>query len=635
MKFDLPPQKSSSSSQKVVSILLFGIIVVGFMAVCILGMYIVADLYRGNKTTMTGVSGTPSELSGIANTLPPNQTHPVVPVVTATLLLQSGSPTSTFVQPSTIDIPGLLAQMSLEEKVGQMIMTGVSGRALTDQDRQLVAGNHFGTVVYFGANTHSPGQVLKLSQDLQKAAANSGHGIPLLIAIDHEGGEIVRFDSGVTVFPSEMALGATNSPELAYQVAAASAQELRAAGINMDLGPVLDINDTPGNPVIGLRSFGGFADRVTNMGASYIAGLQDSGLIAVGKHYPGHGSTISDSHVTLPVLNKSLEQLKQNELMPFVGALQAQVGGIMAGHIADPQVDPQGRPASLSPVFIQDVLRSGMGFDSVIMTDAMSMGAVTDRYDPQRAAVMAVQAGVDLLAYTDGADAQQAYTAIIQAVYSGGIPTQRIDASARRILVLKARFGLFTNPIPTGADIPYETHLALAQQAAQSAITLSGHGFHPLVPGEKVLVVSPDALSRGRLTGDNLSLLGELLRNRGLQVDEWIYPVGNPAQMATVREQVMGAISSFSAVVVVTWDAKLRMLEMGEVGQSVLVSSVLGSGVPTTVVAASSPYDLELIPATQPGFAMFGGLDIQVEGVVNVLVGAVQAMGVMPVNIVH
>lgn len=577
--------------------------------------------------TMTVTSDTPTSLP---------QPSAIAPVLPSQVVQLSPYPTQVF-KPSNVDIDGLLTSMSLGEKIGQMLLSGFSGQAASGQAQSLVNQYYLGGIVYFGDNTRSRGQVLALSQELQRLARVNSHPVPLLISIDHEGGRIFRFQSGMTHFSSAMSLGATNSPDLVYDIAAANAWELRSAGINTSLGPVLDINDDPANPVIGLRAFGGRADLVTLMAEYYIAGLQEHGVIAAAKHFPGHGSTNIDSHSSLPVVNKSLEQLSQNELLPFSQAVRQGVGIIMVGHIANLVLDPSGMPASISPVFIRDLLRGQMAYDGVIMTDALTMGAVTESYDIPAAAVKAVQAGVDIVAVTGPDFAGGAHAALLQAVRNGAISQERIDQSVRRILLLKAQYGLFDDFVPQGGDIEYNKDGELARQAAQAAITSYGSELPTLSPGDAVLVISPGAISPGQTPNDNLSLLGELLTLRGVRVDEWIYPLENPSQVAAVQQQALQVLPMYPTILLVTYDARLRLVNQADATQKNLLEAVLGSNLVLTqqvkavVVAASSPYDLAFLPSGQTGLAIFGVLDIQIEALVNVLMGAISPTGVMPV----
>jgi beta-N-acetylhexosaminidase len=575
----------------------------------------------------TDVTSTP--LSSLP--LPASPTIPAMPSPQATSSpLPSIPPSST--SPPAVDVDALLAQMSLEQKIGQMIISGVPGRTLSPEAENLIQRYAIGGVVYFGPNTQAPSQVLALSQDLQRVAAGSGRGIPLMIAVDHEGGRIFRFAEGLTHFPSAMALGSANSVDLTYQAAFASAQELLSVGINVSLGPVVDVNDEPLNPVIGTRSFGGFPDRVSGMGVAYIQGLQNRGVIATAKHFPGHGSTTTDSHASLPEIDKSLDQLSQTDLPPFQAAIKADVGMILVGHISNRIIDPSGRPATLSPVLVQQLLRDQMGYNGVVMTDAMSMGAIAG-YSVSEAAVRAAQAGCDLLAYTSPEAAVAGYNALLSAARRGSIPPSRIDEAVRRILLLKARFGLFSQPLPPGGDIPYDEHLSLSRRIAGQALAAGGGLQAPVIQSQSVLLVTPDTLLPGSATGDGVSLLGELLQAQGVKVDEYIYEVDNIGQTAVIQGQVLRAISSFPQAIIVTWNARLRQAGQGETSQINLLNAMLTSGTPVIVVAGDSPFDLSLVGPNQPALATFGALQVQIEALAAALLANSMPPGVMPVNI--
>lgn len=609
---------------------LLAVAAVIFVLVCLGSLVILYILLSGG---ITGLSTPPAIVATLF--VPPDTPTPTLiptPTITPTPTL---TPTSTPppILPSQIDLEALLAQMSLEEKVGQLIASGISGATLLESENALFSQAHIGAVVYFAANTLAPGQARRLSSDLQSLSQANSHGIPLLIGVDHEGGQVFRFQSGATHFPNLMALGAANSPDLAYQAGAANAEELRAAGINLSLGPVVDVNDQPDNPVIGLRAFGGFPDRVSQLGAAYVNGLQNYGVIAAPKHFPGHGSTAIDSHFTLPVIDKTLDQLRQNDLLPFAASIQAGAGVVMVGHIANPQVDPSGAPASLSASFIEGLLRGELGFQGVVMTDAMSMGAIQQRYDVATAAVLAVQAGNDLLAYPQAGDALVAHQALLAAVNDSRIPLSRIEASARRMLALKARFGLFDNPLPGSPDIAYDVHQALVEQIARQALTFLGQPADlPALNAQRVLVISPDRLPPGSAIGDNLTLLGELLQGRGLEVAEFIYTVGDPFQAAMIQEAALGQIQDYPLALLVTWDARLRQLHEGDGSQVTLIQALSASGVPVVYVAASSPYDLGLFPAGRPAFTTYGGLEAQVVALVEALLNAQPPPGGLPVG---
>ncbi len=547
---------------------------------------------------------------------------PTFPALTATQAAQ------TMVLPSQVDVESLLAEMSLEQKIGQMIMTGVPGQTMTGEIATLIRDYQFGAVVFFGENTRDAEQTLRFTQALQQTAITSNSGIPLLIAVDHEGGEIFRFQQGLTHFPNPMALGAAHSLELTRNVAAANALELKAVGVNVSLAPVLDVNDQPLNPVIGLRAFAGYPDLAAETGAAYIQGLQSNGVIATAKHFPGHGSTTVDSHVALPFVDKTEAELEKNELVPFRAAVNTDVAIIMVGHIALPRIDPSRTPASLSPTIIQGLLRQKLGFQGVAMTDSMSMGAVAGDYTVSQAAVLAVQAGCDLLAYTSPEAAITARNILLVAARNGSISLQRVDEAARRVLLLKKRFGLFSNS-PQGGVIDREAHQILAVSVAQQAITAVGASQYPLLSTDRVVLVTPDTLPVGSVTGDGLSLLGELLSQRGVQVDEFIYSVRDAGQIQTMQSQARTALANYPLGIVVTWDARIYQGLWGNPAQVNLVNALSTAGVPLILVAGNSPYDLTL--ARGAGLAIYGGLNYQVEALVNALLTDTAPSGSLPV----
>lgn len=536
----------------------------------------------------------------------------------------------TAVISSQVDVEDVLSKMSLEQKIGQMIMTGVPGQTMTTEIAALIRDYQIGAVVFFGENTRDAEQTLRFTQSLQQVASTSNLSIPLLIAVDHEGGEVFRFQQGLTHFPNAMALGAAHSPELSRDVAAASALELKAVGVNVSLAPVVDVNDQPVNPVIGLRAFAGYPDLAAEIGAAYIQGLQSNGIIAAAKHFPGHGSTTVDSHVALPFVDKSEAELENNELVPFRAAVETNVAIVMVGHIALPQIDPSRLPASLSPTIVQGLLRKKMGFQGVAMTDSMSMGAVAGDYTVSQAAVLAVQAGCDLLAYTSPEAAITARNVLLSAARNGLIPLQRIDEATRRVLLLKQRYGLFSN-LPQGGAIDREAHQALAANVAKQAITAIGAAEYPLIATDRVVLVTPDTLPVGSATGDGLSLMGELLRQRGILVDEFVYSVRDAEQIQTMQTQARAALANYPLGIVVTWDARIYQGQWGNPAQVNLVNALATTSTPVILVAGNSPYDLSL--ASGAGLAMYGGLSYQVEALVNALLSDTPPAGSLPVPI--
>ncbi|HEV7666395.1 MAG TPA: beta-N-acetylhexosaminidase, partial [Chloroflexota bacterium] len=443
------------------------------------------------------------------------------PAVSATQASQSNpsSQSSRSAAPAATPTPSdvahqTLAKMTLEQRVGQVFMLGFVGTALNDANRALIGGLHLGGVTLFGRNIDSGSQLATLDAALQTIA----DPVPLFISVDQEGGLVVRVTDGATIFPGNMALGATSDPSLARRVAEASAAELLAMGVNMDLAPVVDVNTNPLNPVIGVRSFGSTPEFVSQFATQTIAGLQSSGVSAVGKHFPGHGDTAVDSHRDLPVVLHSRERLDLIELQPFRAAMEAGVDGIMTAHLYVPSIESrQDVPATLSKTVLTGLLREQLGFNGLILTDALDMDAIKKDRSAAEAAVEAFEAGADMLLIAginadDRAHLSEGPPALLAAVKSGRISEERLNQSVLRILEAKAKRGILAGavarpPTPSATVLNSAEHRALALDAARQAVTLQrdSEGLLPLRTTQKVLVVVPDAPTRSDVQDDQLA----------------------------------------------------------------------------------------------------------------------------------
>lgn len=335
----------------------------------------------------------------------------------------------------------IVSSMSLEEKVGQLIHIGISGKTMRSGIESEIQKYHPGGVILFGINLGTANQVKELNNKLQKSSLKET-GIPLLISIDQEGGRVVRL-THITQFPGAMAMGQTGQPGLARAVGFITASELKDFGFNLVLAPVLDINNNPQNPVINTRSYGSNTSTVTEMGLAYMEGVQMAGSIPVIKHFPGHGDTTVDSHHDLPTISRTLDQLKSKELIPFQEAINKNAPALMTAHILFPALD-QKYPATLSSRILQDLLRKELNFNGLIFTDAMEMKAIADRYETGESAILAIEAGVDVLLLTaEGPNTRRMFESLIKAVKDGRISKQRIDESVKRQIYWKLRTGAF------------------------------------------------------------------------------------------------------------------------------------------------------------------------------------------------
>ncbi len=279
---------------------------------------------------------------------------------------------------------------------------------------------------------------------------------------------MTRLHPPFTQFPAPAAVGTADDQGLARATGKAMAEEMAAVGINMDLAPVLDVVDNPLNTVIGPRSFGAEPQLVALMGSEFVNGLHDGGVVATGKHFPGHGSTSTDSHYGLPVVSKTPDEIRTTELVPFQAAIGEGVDAIMTAHVAYPELDSASLvPATVSKSILTGLLRQELGFDGVIVTDSMGMGAITGSYSPGEAAVMAVEAGADMILAGGQVDVQAGIrAALLEAAQTGRLSVQRIDESVTRILMLKAKYDVGEAP-PFDLDVVGNPeHVRVAEKIA-------------------------------------------------------------------------------------------------------------------------------------------------------------------------
>lgn len=356
-------------------------------------------------------------------------------------------------RPAPDPVEDLLARMSTEERVGQLLVAGLEGTRPGEDGAKLLREYQVGGIILFGRNIESAGQLMGLLNGLK--GLNAGR-VPLFLCVDQEGGRVDRMPPEVDRTPKALTVGETDSTETARRYGALLAEECAAFGFNMDFAPCLDIWSNPENTVIGDRAFGTDWRRVRDMGwAAVEAMLKGGAVVPVVKHFPGHGDTLADSHTDLPVVDKTLEELWRSELEPYRLALSGgqpweklnpSLPAVMVGHILLTQADPE-RPASLSPAVVTDLLRKEFVFDGVVVTDDLTMGAISNTYGMGEAAVLAVEAGCDLLLVCHGLDnLEEARSALLAAVESGRISEERLNESVRRLLTLKQDFGVSDTP---------------------------------------------------------------------------------------------------------------------------------------------------------------------------------------------
>ncbi|SDB23732.1 beta-N-acetylhexosaminidase [Pseudobutyrivibrio sp. YE44] len=381
------------------------------------------------------------------------------------------SPLGTVNAQAKGSIEQLVSEMPLEQKVAQMIMpsfrywgTGDNKKGVTelnDLQKATLTKYNFGGVILFAQNTQEATQTTELVNEMQKANLQGGAKSSLLISIDQEGGYITRLQTG-TQMPGNMAIGATGNPENAYRAANVIGKELAIQGINVDFAPVMDVNNNPGNPIIGVRSFSDNPNTVAKFGLKYIEGLHRNGVMTALKHFPGHGDTATDSHTGLPLINKTYDELKQMELIPYA-AVAKKSDFVMTAHIQYPKIETGtytskltgeqiNLPATLSKTILTGILRKDLCFDGVIITDALDMDAIAKHFDKMDATKLAINAGANMLlipldlSTEEGLRNLDTYiNNIVAAINAGEISIDAVNDSVTRILEMKAKYGLLVD----------------------------------------------------------------------------------------------------------------------------------------------------------------------------------------------
>ena len=358
---------------------------------------------------------------------------------------------------------------ALAEKVGQMMMVGFDGTRPPAHILEWLAAGRIGGIYLFARNIESPLQVKQLIDQCRAAAKR-----PILVGIDQEGGIVARLRAGFSESPGAMALGAAGDCRLAEDVAYMLGREMAALGINWNFAPVADIAHRPDNKSVSTRSVGRDKDSVSKIVTAQICGFQRAGIAATVKHFPGLGNTLVDTHDALARVSGSIDYLYQEDLVPFRRAIAADVACVMLTHVMYEALDSK-YPATLSPRIVNGLLREELGYGGAVCTDCMEMNAITNGFGAGESAVLAVEAGIDLLMFSHTRKNQDsAYSAVLDAVETGRIPPERIDASVARIEQLKRTYALAQAPPLELVDC--DEHRALASNAARAGTVLVKRG---------------------------------------------------------------------------------------------------------------------------------------------------------------
>lgn len=365
----------------------------------------------------------------------------------------TSSPIVEHNEPNTDPIKDKLKRLSVTEKIGQLIMAGIDGTQVNEDTKKLLDSYNVGGFIFYGYNIRNEQEAVELFNQLKQINGKKASHIPLFMSVDEEGGRVSRMPSTLTKIPSARKVGKAKNEQLATEIGDVIGQELNAFGLNMDYAPVLDVNSNAKNPVIGDRAYGNEVNIVSQMGIAVMKGLQQRDIIPVVKHFPGHGDTSVDSHIGLPVVKHDMERLRKLELVPFKQAITEGADAVMIAHILLPKID-KSAPASFSSIIIHDLLRKELGFTGVVISDDMTMGAITEHYDMGQAAIKFIQAGGNVVLIGHGMENIQVVAkALTNAVQNGEITPQMLDERVTQILQLKQKYQLTDDEQAKGPDI--------------------------------------------------------------------------------------------------------------------------------------------------------------------------------------
>lgn len=535
-------------------------------------------------------------------------------------------------------IDNAIQGMTIEEKIGQMLMpdfrkwNGENVTEMLPEIEQIVKDYSLGGVILFAENVVTTEQTTKLVAAYKEASEKYG----LLLTIDQEGGIVTRLQSG-TDMPGNMALGATRSPEITEEVGKVIGAELQALGINMNLAPVLDVNNNPDNPVIGVRSFGESPELVSDLGIAYIKGIQSKGVATTAKHFPGHGDTSVDSHLGLPEVPHDKERLLEVELYPFQQAMEADVDAIMTAHVTFPKIDDTkviskkdgteiSLPATLSHKVLTGLMREEMGYDGVIITDALNMLAIADHFGPVDAVIRSVNAGTDIILMPVGLE--EVVEGLLEAVETGEITEERIEQSVKRILTLKLNRGIIKPETPTPVDelvrnaeevVGQDFHKEVEAVAAKQSITL--------LKNDQVLPLQADENEKIVVVGNTyISKLHEAIRDYHANTE--LITASGPLTDAQLEQ-----LSDASAVIFGSYTFNVSGRD--PLSPQMLLVNQLIQEVDAPVIGAAirNPYDIMAFPEIDAYLTQYGFRDASFEATAATIFGENNPTGTLPVTI--
>lgn len=525
-----------------------------------------------------------------------------------------------------------ISEMTLREKIAQMVISSSDGYALDENSNEyqrlkaLVLNEKIGGFIFFKGNSVQEAGLINKLQQLSET--------PLLMSADFERGTKMRLDDG-SLYPNNMALGATRDPELAYRMGYEIARECRAIGIHQSYAPVVDVNNNALNPIINVRSFGEDPKLVSEMGDKMIKGIQDGNVIATAKHFPGHGDTEIDSHSDLPVLNLQMARLESVELPPFKSAIASGVMSVMIAHLSFPSIDDEANvPASLSAKLIGGLLQDELGFKGLVVTDALNMAGVVKHFSTEEVALRCANAGVDLILMPQGET--RTIDAIERAVQTGKISEERINSSVRKILNAKNWLKLNEEKLVDESQVANIVNSAdsksLAREIADKSITLvkNSGGMLPITgqQNKKCLVISLNSGNDKANSDYFLNTFKELHQFSELSYYDLSGDITN-------ADEIVSDASGYDMIIIPIY-AKVK-IKTGTVGlppsQLELINSLTSSSSNTCILSFGNPYLIQGFPDIGSYVCAYSDSEASIEAAIDAAFGKIKFTGKLPVTI--
>jgi len=525
-----------------------------------------------------------------------------------------------------------LSSMTLREKIAQMIISNSDGYVLDESSAEfqriqnLIVNEKIGGLIFFKGNSGQEAGLINKFQSMSET--------PLLISADFERGTRMRLDDG-SLFPSNMALGATRNPELAYRMGLQIAKECKAIGVGQNYAPVTDVNNNSLNPIINVRSYGEDPELVSSMADMLIKGLQDGNIIATAKHFPGHGDTDIDSHSDLPVLNFSKERLDNLELIPFKSAIKSNVMSVMIAHLSLPALDNEVNvPASLSKNIIDGLLINELNFKGLVVTDALNMAGVVKHFSAEEVALRCVNAGVDLILMPQGESVS--ISAIEQAVNSGSISEERINTSVRKILNaknwLKLNENKLTDVSKVSSIVNSDEANRISRQIADESLTLvkNNNSTVPFInaASQSCLIIS---LNNGNEKANSDYFLRRFNEKNKFNSTSYYDLTGDIVN----SDEILLDADNYDVIIIPIY-AKVK-IKTGTVGlpdsQISLISSLASKGKKVVVISFGNPYLIQGFPDIDSYICAYADAESSIDAGIDSFYGTIKFKGKLPVTI--